>query len=196
MNYNISKNLLANIFLHIFVISFFVYISIQWSEYNHFQICSLAVLIMTSAILTVQGYNLKSRFIWKEFTILRPGGEFEHYLLKPPQHCSHSDNDWKTVRYSTEHLHGLNYNDGFVSYSILEEILHRLKSVKIIYTYANVAKQAILKFRPHALVIDVIDLGLTLQKHSLDATLCGRIHSSRYCSRWQSFKVYDFLNDE
>ena len=149
---------------------------------------------MTGVIVTVQGYNLKSQFLWKECTILRPGGEFEHYLLKPPTDISLSQGDWKTVRYATANLHGLNFNDGFVAYKHLSEILNKLKSVKNIYTYGNIGKQAILGFLPHALVIDVIDLGYTVPKHPLELTLCGRMHSSRYCSRWLSFKVYDYLN--
>ena len=149
---------------------------------------------MTSVIATVQGYNLKTQFIWKEFTVLHPGGHFEHYLFKPPSGIILTHGDMKTVRYTTEHLHGLNFYDGNVDYDQIDIILGNLKCVKHVYTYGNIAKCAISQYLPHGLITDVMDLGLIVPKHPLENTLCGRRHSSRYCSRWLSFQLYDFLN--
>ena len=142
-----------------------------------------------------EGFTLPSGFIVKELTILHPNGEYNHYIIKKPNHTYLNKQEERTVRYVTRHIHGINYNDGDVPYEQLNTILQKLEEYTI-YTYSTVAETLLHALLPTTVVIDVKELGHNLPKE-LPNPNCFRHHIKyRYCSKAKAIAIKNFLYED
>ena len=144
------------------------------------------------AYVGVEGFTLPCGYIIKELAIFYTNDESDHFLFEKPGHeLRLSVCDKRTIRYVTQHLNMLSYNDGSIPYSQIEPILKRLMG-HTIYTYGLEAKRWILKHLPTSMVVNTQELG-----HKLPNTLpdpkCFRQHSCRYYTKAKAISVKKFI---
>lgn len=146
---------------------------------------------MCEAYITFDGYTLPFRFIPKEMTIMFTNDEFNHYLFQPPTDLYLSDNDTRTIRYTTRHLNGLSWHDGDVSLEYLPQILSKYRDCWI-YTFSDISCKVLEEILPTSVIVNVQDLGFNMPK-SLPDPLCNRVHRPRFCSKAKAIAIRDFL---
>ena len=139
------------------------------------------------------GFQLQHDWIIKELTLLFDNGEFNHILFAPPADYLITNIDLQTIRYTTQHLNGLNFQDGSVPYSYLEDHISRLESCKV-YCYGQATKKCIQHHLPFSNIINIQELGYKMP-NELPVSECGRNHNSRYCSLSKAKAIKNFINE-
>ena len=144
------------------------------------------------AFVAVDGFQLQHDWVVKELTLLFDNGEFNHILFAPPEDYIYTNIDPQTIRYTTEHLNGLNFQDGSVPYSYLEDHIGKLKTCKI-YCYGQATRKLILNYLPFSTIVNIQELGFKMPNR-LPSSECGRNHISRYFSLSKAKVVKKFVN--
>ena len=144
-----------------------------------------------SVIVGLDGYTLPGQFVLKEICIQYPNGEFNHYLLKKPDGYL-SELALKTVRYTTEHLSNLSYEDGDIPYNMIGDILDKIKDLRI-YTYSDIAQRFLQNYLPTTAIENVQNRGYQLPKQLPDPK-CFRSHNPRYCAKAKALAIKKFLD--
>lgn len=87
-------------------------------------------------VIEFEGYNIKSRFVFKEIAIHNlKTRQLHHFFIKPPfSRCLLSKTDESVVRYCENHLHRIKWNSGSVHMASVFEFLKKLPSNTILYT--------------------------------------------------------------
>lgn len=145
-----------------------------------------------TAFVGVEGYTLPCGYILKELCIVFPNNEFDHYLFMKPEWIL-SDLVRKTIRYTTQHLNNLSYEDGDVSLSQLPSILDKIKDIKV-YTYGDAAVKLLQNCLPTTLIENVQDQGYKMPTQLPDSK-CFRKHNSRYCAKSKALAIQDFIDN-
>ena len=142
-------------------------------------------------VIGLDGYTLKSGFIAKELVILFSNGEFEHYIFNNLPTMLTQD-EFRTVRYVTKNLSGLNYRDGMVDYSLLGEIFKRISNFHV-YTYGDLCTKVLQSYLPTTLISNVQHMGFTMPS-ILEDRGCFKKHVKyRYCAKSKAFTINDFV---
>lgn len=144
-----------------------------------------------SAFVGVEGYTLPCGFILKELCIYFPNGEFNHYLFQKPDWLL-SDVARKTIRYTTQNLNNLSYEDGDVPLSQLPGILNKIKDVTV-YSYGEAAVKLLQKCLPTTLVENIQDQGYKMPAELPDSN-CFRKHKQRYCAKAKAIAIQEFVD--
>ena len=139
------------------------------------------------------GFQLQQDWIIKELTLLFDNGEFTHILFAPPKEYQINNMDLQTIRYTTKHLNGLNYRDGSVPYTYLEDHISKLENCKE-FCYGQATRKLLQHFIPFSSIIDIQELGFDMP-NKLPVSECGRNHNSRYCSLSKAKSIKDFINE-
>ena len=79
-----------------------------------------------SVYLGLEGFVLKRMYIIKEMTVLYDSGNVSHYLFAPPTCVRLTGAEATTVRYASQHLNGLSFHDGDISYEEVYSIIRKL----------------------------------------------------------------------
>ena len=87
----------------------------------------------------VDGYMIPSGFLLKELCILFSNGEYDHFLFSKPD-WNLSERDIRTIRYATQHLNNLDFNDGTTPYEQIPVVLNKIKKFHV-YTYSEISKK-------------------------------------------------------
>ena len=143
-----------------------------------------------SAFIGMEGYCLPSGFILKELCIIYPNNEFDHFLFKNPD-LKLTKADKRTIRYTTEHLNELQYEDGNIPYEQIETILNSVKDF-IIYTYSEIAVKNLQKYLPTTVIKNIQQYGFIMPK-TLPESGCFRKHCQRYCGKAKSIQIKNFI---
>ena len=104
-------------------------------KYYHF--CFLNFCLQTidmSVFIGLEGFTLPEEFVVKEICLIYPNDEYNHFLFKKPYGFL-SEISKRTIRYTTQHLNNLSYEDGDIPYNLLPAILEKVKALTI-YTYS------------------------------------------------------------
>ena len=161
-------------------------------------IISRSTPYVTFAIMNVyvagEGYTLPCGFILKEFCVIFPNGEYNHYLFKSPEDIKLTATDEKTIRWVTRKINNIAYYDGDLFIEQLALILYKLKDFTI-FTYSPLVEKLIQNFLPTTVVINTQDMGQHLPK-SLPNPHCFRQHSYRYCAKAKAIAIKDFIERE
>ena len=99
----------------------------------------------------IEGFTLPSGFVAKEVCFLYPNWEFCHLLFKPPCDRHLSNIDRRTIRWTTNNLNNIFYQDGEVPYECLHDILKTLQ-LHTIWTYGEVAQRFLQDFLPTSII--------------------------------------------
>ena len=117
--------------------------------------------IMT-AYIGIDGFTLPSGFILKEMCILYPNDEYDHYLFKN-RGWQLTEANRRTIRYTTKNLNNLCYEDGFIPYEQIANILDSVKDVTIC-TYSEIAVTILQRYLPTTVIEIHKMMGLTCLK--------------------------------
>ena len=139
----------------------------------------------------IDGFTLPSGFIVKEVCFLYPNWEFCHLLFKPPANRNLSDIDRRTIRWTTNNLNNLLYQDGDVPYECLYDILNAVHLHRI-WTYSEVAQRFLQNVLPTSTIINIQTQGFTMPSR-LPNPACFRRHSFRYCAKAKAIAVKNFV---
>ena len=151
-------------------------------------------LISMDVFIGLEGYTLPSQYVLKELAILFPNEEYDHFLFMKPDNFRLTEKDYKTVRYITNDLNNISYDDGDVPYIQIGSILEKINQYKI-YTYGVLAKNILQKYLPTTLIIDIQeDMKFKLQEELPDPK-CFRLHNYkyRYCAKAKAIAIKNFL---
>ena len=143
-----------------------------------------------SVFIGIEGYTLPCGFILKELCIFYPNKEFDHFLFKSPD-LTLTEADKRTIRYTTENLNELQYEDGHIPYDQIGEILNSVKDL-IIYTYSEVAVKNLQKYLPTTVIKNIQHDGFIMPK-TLPESGCFRKHCQRYCGKAKSIQIKNFM---
>ena len=144
-----------------------------------------------SVIIGLDGYTLPGQFVLKEMCLIYPNEEYNHYLFKKPDGFL-SNLAMKTVRYTTENLNNLSYEDGDIPYTLIPEILEKVKDLRI-FTYSDIAMRFLQMHLPTTSIENIQHRGYKMPA-TLPNTKCFRLHNPRYCARAKALAVKKFLN--
>ena len=144
-----------------------------------------------SVIVGLDGYTLPGQFVLKEMCLIYPNEEYNHYLFKKPAGFL-SNMAMKTVRYTTENLNNLSYEDGDIPYTIIPEILGKVKDLRI-FTYSDIAVRFLQMHLPTTSIENIQHRGYKMPT-TLPNPKCFRLHNPRYCARAKALAVKKFLN--
>ena len=143
-----------------------------------------------SVVIGVEGYTLPSGFVMKELCMLFPNGEYNHFLFAKPD-MELTEGDLRAMRYTTENLNNLSYDDGDTPYNLIGEILEKVKDCRI-STYSEISLKTLQKFLPTTLIVNVQNRGFKMPA-VLPKYDCFRNHNSRYCAKSKAFEVMKYL---
>ena len=155
----------------------------------HFFFCKMSFAVFVGA----DGFQLQHDWIIKELTLLFKNGEFNHTLFAPPSNYLINNIDLQTIRYTTTNLNGLNYQDGSIPYTNLEEYISKLENCAI-YCYGQSSRKLIQQHLPFAMITDIQELGYQLPD-KLKNSECGRNHNARYCSLSKAKAIKQFFHE-
>ena len=139
----------------------------------------------------IEGFTLPSGFVAKEVCFLYPNWEFCHLLFKPPCDRHLSNIDRRTIRWTTNNLNNIFYQDGEVPYECLHDILKTLQ-LHTIWTYGEVAQRFLQDFLPTSIITNVQTLGYSMPSE-LPSPACFRQHNYRYCAKAKAIAVKNFI---
>ena len=143
-----------------------------------------------SAYIGIDGFTLPSGFILKEMTIIYPNHEYDHFIFKKP--CWNlTEADKRTIRYTTQNLNQLCYEDGHVSYEQIGMILDSVKDITL-YTYSDIAVTFLQKHLPSTVIKNIQCQGYTMPRE-LPNSNCFRHHASRYCAKSKARAIQKFV---
>ena len=140
----------------------------------------------------LEGYTLPSGFIVKELCVLYPNGEYSHHLFKPPSNKLLSEIERRTVRYATIHLNHISYNDGYIPYANVDEILSKYQDCQV-FTYGEVSLNFLQSAMPTTVIENIQNRGFKLSAELSDPGCC-RIHPPRYCAKAKALAIKSFLS--
>ena len=144
-----------------------------------------------AVFIAVDGYTLPCAFVVKELCIMFSGGEYNHFLLKPPVNQHLTDVDKRTICFTTRHLNNLHYNDGDTPYENLHQILSKYSEYWV-YTYSEPAVKLLQRALPTSVITNIQDLGFKMPK-MLPNPACCRVHNPRYCAMAKAIAVKNYL---
>ena len=154
---------------------------------------------MLACAVGIEGFTLPCGFIVKELAIYYTNNEFDHFLFERPHDVQLSYRDLSTIRYITEELNALSYEDGLIPYSQMQPILGKLLGYTI-NTYGIDAKKCLLKCVPTSVIINTQDIGQKISK-ILPNPKCFRDHGNqehgyRYCGKAKVIAIKQFMENE
>lgn len=127
----------------------------------------------------------------KEITILFPNREYKHFIFEKPDCFKPTQQDYITIRYTTENLNQLSFSEGDTPYNTIESILTPYKNYKI-HTYSDIFQSFLQNILPTTTIINIQTLGYKLPK-KLPKANCFRNHNPRYCSLAKVKAVSNFV---
>ena len=145
-----------------------------------------------AAFIALEGFTLPSGFICKELCIIHPNNEFDHYLLKMPG-LQLTEADRKTIRYTTQVINKLSYQDGKVPYEHILNLLDPVKDI-VIYTFSDVAVRFLQMYLPTTVIKNIQNDGYVMPNNLPDSN-CFRNHCSRYCAKSKARAIKQFLQN-
>ncbi|KAK9878322.1 hypothetical protein WA026_021337 [Henosepilachna vigintioctopunctata] len=128
-------------------------------------------------ILTLdpQGFMVNNEFIVKELAISN-GTQIYHSIFKPKTDFSMlSMKDKRTVEYLENNHHGIKYNDGFVDYKELDDIIEKISiDIDIVYVSGHQKYDFLSRLLEgkHTKVVNVENQGLSQLKLNRDYPQC------------------------
>lgn len=143
-----------------------------------------------SVFVGMDGYTLPAGFILKELCMVYPNDEYNHFLFKKPDSLL-SQISKRTVRYATQHLNNLSYEDGDIPYTLIPNILDKIKDLKV-YTYSEIAQKFLQEILPTTNIENVQNLGYQMPAKLPDSK-CFRSHNQRYCAKAKAIAVKKFM---
>lgn len=143
------------------------------------------------AFIAVDGYTLPSAFIVKELCIMFPGGEYNHFLFKPPVNQHLTIVDKRTIRYTTKHLNNLSYEDGDTPYEIIHRILSKYKEYRV-FTFSDISLNFLQEVLPTTVITNIQVYGFDMPAMLPDPTCC-RVHNPRYCALAKAIVIKNFI---
>ena len=99
----------------------------------------------------------------------------------------------RTFRYTTQNLNNLCYQDGFIPYDQIANILDSVKDVTI-YTYSEIAVTILQRYLPTTVIKNIQNDGFNMPKILPDSG-CFRQHCQRYCAKAKAFELKKFLEE-
>ena len=145
-----------------------------------------------SVFIGIDGFTLPSGFILKELCIIYPNNEFDHFLFKQPG-WTLTEADKRTIRYTTQNLNKLCYEDGHISYDHIEKILDTVKDVTV-HTYSDIAVVFLQKYLPTTVIKNIQCQGFIMPRVLPDSN-CFRKHVSRYCAKAKALEIQKFVEN-
>ena len=139
--------------------------------------------------VAAEGFSLENGWVIKELTLLFYTGEFVHVLLQPPKDFKCSEKDETTIRYTTHHLNGLNFDEGETPYECLGDILSKLRNCRV-YCYGEASRRLLQSHLPYTPVHDTQEMGFSMPA-IIPTVKCGRLHRGRYCSMAKTAAIRD-----
>ena len=127
------------------------------------------------AYVAIEGFPLSCGYIVKELTILYPNNEYTHVIFQKPNIWL-SQKDMRTVRYVSQHIHGLSFDDGDVPLSEFTNIISKLKEFTI-HTYSLQSLQVLQAILPTTVIISIREKGYVLPQHLEDPDLSSLLQS-------------------
>jgi hypothetical protein len=90
---------------------------------------------MVYVIVDIQGFKYrKNDFILKEIAVLCSKYQYHHFIIKPPiDFQSLSNDERKQIIWTTNHIHGLYWQDGFYAFNDIKNFLKNHLKDKLIY---------------------------------------------------------------
>ena len=147
---------------------------------------------MFTTWVTFEGFMLKDLgYTIKEMTLLYAGGEYDHFLFEAPKRDL-SSGDQQTVNWTTRNLNGLNWDEGLLPYSSLQEILASIATCRIV-CHGSSARMFLRKTLPNTVIVDTSLAGNKYPK-SLTKLPCGRDHRARWCSLSKAHYIKEHFN--
>ena len=143
-----------------------------------------------SVFVGMDGYTLPNGFIMKELCVLYPNDEYNHFLFKKPDSLLSQISE-RTVRYTTQHLNNLSYEDGDITYTLIPDILDKIKDLKV-YTYSDIAQKFLQEILPTTTIENVQNRGYQMPAKLPDSK-CFRTHNQRYCAKAKAIAVKKFM---
>ena len=143
-----------------------------------------------SCFVGVDGFTLPSGFLIKELCIIYPNDEYNHFLFQKPDWLL-SEVSKRTIRYTTQHLNNLSYEDGDIPYSLLSFILQKIKDLKV-YTYSEIAVKLLQHHLPTTAIENIQDQGYKMPPQ-LPNSKCFRKHNQRYCAKAKAIAIRNFV---
>lgn len=143
-----------------------------------------------SVVIAIEGYTLPSGFIMKELCMLFPNGEYNHFLFAKPE-MDLTERDLRAMRYTTENLNNLSYDDGDIPFNLIGQILEKVKDCRI-FTYSEISLKTLQTYLPTTSIINVQSRGFKMPP-ALPTSGCFRDHNQRYCAKAKSFEVMKYL---
>ena len=147
--------------------------------------------INMSVFIGLEGFTLPEGFIVKEICLIYPNDEYNHFLFKKPDGFL-SEISKKTIRYTTQHLNNLSYEDGDISCNLLPAILEKVKDLTI-YTYSDIAQKFLQHYLPTTAIENVQNQGNKIPSQLPDSK-CFRSHNQRYCARAKAIAIKKFVD--
>ena len=145
---------------------------------------------MFRVFVGVEGFTLPEQVIVKELSLMFENDEFNHFIFEQPLDFTPRTDELTTIKYTTSYIHGLNFTDGCVPYSKLDEILQRLHNCKIFCCGEN-TRRLIQRYIPLTPVTNIQHSGYIMPT-SLQPATCGRSHFARNCSLAKATAVKNF----
>ena len=128
----------------------------------------------------IEGFTLPNEYIVKELTLLYEEERFDHILFQPPPNFTPNTTERKSISYISQKLHHLNYNEGWMPYSLLGHVLKSLINTHV-YCYGRNAANMLKQHLPTTPITDLQEMGYQMPT-ILPRAKCGRDHNGRYCS--------------
>ena len=142
-----------------------------------------------SVFVGLEGYTLPSGYMIKELCIIFPNGEYNHFLFQKPDWLL-SEVSRRTIRYATQHLNNLSFEDGDIPYIILPSLLEKIKEFRV-YTYSDIAQKFLQQHLPTTSIENIQTTGYQIPKELPDSK-CFRDHNQRYCAKAKALEIKKF----
>lgn len=137
--------------------------------------------------VAVEGFVLVSGFIIKEMVISKETLGFEHLTFSKQNNIELSDLDEKTVKYVSTFLSGLDFNNGCVPYSVIDQILAKIPHCEV-FCYGLHTQKFLKPYLPDTIICDLS--GTFKLPKQLPNYGCGRFHMQhRYCALSKSLYI-------
>ena len=167
-----------------------MHLIISINSENHFLFLFFVCGAKMKIIISIEGYTLTSGFIIKEICYIYQNGEYNHYLIRNPERPL-TENERRTVRYTTQHLNNLDYFEGDIPYTLIPSLLSHLRDYKL-YTYSDIAVKVLQSYLPTTSIENIQDQGYKMPC-ILPNPGCFKMHNPRYCAKSKALKVKRYL---
>ena len=142
-----------------------------------------------NVFICMEGFQLGRLFVPKEVTVLSEGEEWRHFLLLPPT-TTLSENDNRTIRYTTRNVHEITWTDGDIPHYSIHSILRKFQD-STIYTYGYSTTNYLRSVLPTTVIVDVQKEGYEMAD-VLPKKGCFLIHDPRHYSLAKAHAVRDY----